>query len=117
MRTLEEKVDEFSAIIILKALKLLREPTFGEGAAIDSLGYWSSFGNAWVSRNGCYCPLERLEAILWRRCEALRVEADLLKAYLAETRSPEEDQSFSLLTFDEKLQRFRRVANISNKSV
>lgn len=115
MQTLEEKVAEFSAIIILKGLQLLQEPTFGNGAPIDSLGHWSLFGNCWVSRNGTYTSLERLRWILERRCQALRVDGVAVQAYFAETRTPEEDQSFEMLTFDEKLSRFR--APVSHSEV
>jgi hypothetical protein len=116
MQTLEDKLNESSAIIILKGLKLLMEPNFGEGASIDSHGFWSSFGNAWVSRNGTYVTLERLTRIFERRCEALRVDGDSVQVYFAAMRDPAEDHSFSLLTFDEKLQRFRKPA-ISNDPV
>jgi hypothetical protein len=113
MQTLEEKVDEFSAIVILKGLRLLQETSFGNGAPIDSLGHWSLFGNCWVSRNGTYTSLERLKWIFERRCQALRVDADAVQAHFAAMRAPEDDQSFEMLTFDEKLQRFREPVSHS----
>jgi hypothetical protein len=115
MKTLNESVAEFSAILTLKGLQLLGEPSFGNGAPIDSLGYWSHFGDCWVSRNGCFTTSERLTQILWRRCQALGVDDRRVLAYLAETHSPEADQAFERLSFDEKLSRFR--APVSHSEV
>jgi hypothetical protein len=117
MQTFEEKADQLSATLALKALQILQAPEFGNGAQIDSFGFWSTFGNAWVARNGTYVTLDVLQRIVERRAQALGVDVAMIYEHIqVACGSPEADQAFKGLSFDEKFQRFR-VPAISNDPV